>query len=252
MSLRLYTVYGTVCSPNSWQVIGDFNATLTSSEVMGDATGDNQARALYRHFLQRSHGIDTWEVQNDNNARHVCTYSAYNGSCQSIIDRCAHSSHGIDLSVISVPRCFMPGTDHRLISSAVFCSPPTDFNASSSLTSACSQDRSAYPPRFIVPKRHESHRFKMFADRVDGLAREAQLHEHAITDDSEYQLRWQALTDIFLTAGTEAFDLPCTYDCSHQKIVTPTITIILREYSRLNRLLSALKRQTLPQLCAWN
>ncbi|KAK0229129.1 hypothetical protein EDD85DRAFT_776432, partial [Armillaria nabsnona] len=199
---------------HSWQVIGDFNATLTSSEVMGDATGDNQARTLYRHFLQRSHGIDTWEVQNDNNAHHVCTYSAYNGCCRSIIDRC--------------------------------------FNATSSLTSACSQDRSPYPPRFIVPKRHESHRFRTFADRVDCLAREAQLHEHAITDDSKYQLRWQALTDIFLTAGTEAFDLPRTYDHSHQKIVTPTITIILREYSRLNRLLSALKRQTLPQLCARN
>ncbi|PBK64843.1 hypothetical protein ARMSODRAFT_1053492 [Armillaria solidipes] len=205
-----------VTAQHSWQVIGDFNATLTSSEVMGDATSDNHAHAVYRRFLQRCHGIDTWEIQNDNNARHVCTYNAYNGFCRSIIDRCAHSSHGIDLSVISVPRCFMLGTDHRLISSAVFCSPPTDFNASSSLASACSQDRSPYPPRFIVPKRHESHRFKTFADRVDCLAREARLHEHAITNDSDYQLRWQALTDIFLTAGTEAFDLPRTSGKIHR------------------------------------
>ncbi|KAK0458012.1 uncharacterized protein EV420DRAFT_1270768, partial [Desarmillaria tabescens] len=198
---------------HSWQVIGDFNVTLTSSEVMGDATGDNYARTAYRDFLHQSRGIDTWENQNDNDARHVYTFNAYNGTCRSIIDH---------------------------------------LDASSSLTSACSQDRSPYPPRFIVPKRHESYRFETFADRVDCLAREARLHEHPITNDSDYQLRWQALTDIFLAAGNEAFDLPNTYDRSHQKIVTPTITIILREYSRLNRMISALKRRSLPQLCARN
>ncbi|KAK0436639.1 uncharacterized protein EV420DRAFT_1652460 [Desarmillaria tabescens] len=137
---------------HSWQVIGDFNATLMSSEVMGEATGNNHACTAYCHFLQQSHGIDTCEIQNDNDAHHVFTLNAYNGSCWSIIDHCVHSAHGIDISVISTPQSFMPGTDHQLISSAIVCSPPAALNASSSLSSACPQDQSPYPPCFIVPK----------------------------------------------------------------------------------------------------
>ncbi|KAK0446584.1 uncharacterized protein EV420DRAFT_1767751, partial [Desarmillaria tabescens] len=251
---RLHTFWQqirTLCQSalHSWQIIGDCNATVSSCEVQGDASGSNNARLAYHRFLDALQGIDVWSRQGDNDARYVWTYQAYNGTCRSILDRCAHSSNHIIASSIKVPGYFVPGTDHRLIVTVLHCGIPNNSADSVLLPPTEHPVYAPYRPRFLFPKRQESHRFKAFADRVDGLVHDAHLVLTPIQNDDQYQKLYSALSQILQHAAEDSFELPHLPHMGPRKPRNSLISLLLREYSRVNRLISAIKRQTLHILC---
>jgi hypothetical protein len=80
-------------APHSWEVIGDCNVTLSASESSGTSDSSGNARDTYLHFLHSAAGLDVWQRQGNNDAAHCFTWRAYNGLCQSIIDRWASLLH---------------------------------------------------------------------------------------------------------------------------------------------------------------
>ncbi|KAF8237463.1 hypothetical protein L208DRAFT_1247288, partial [Tricholoma matsutake] len=95
-----------------WSAIGDFNATQAACKT-SSLSSSSINRSCYTSFLSESRAHNLWNDQPDQNTRQHYTYRNMCGS--SIIDRAAHSIHGILEGSIEVAPYFISTTDHRPI-----------------------------------------------------------------------------------------------------------------------------------------
>ncbi|CDO70490.1 hypothetical protein BN946_scf184569.g33 [Trametes cinnabarina] len=247
-----WTYVATLCetAPHSWTVLGDFNATLLSSESVSSTTRDGSNRAAYSAFLSRAHGIDIWLAQNDSDARiHYTCKSSGSIAGQSVIDRAAISRTGIASASCATLSDFIPATDHRPVSVFIALNPPVSLRDATTSLSQSSQ-RPSYPPRFLYPKRSEKDRFTRFARLVDEQVAALHLAERPISDDDAFEYRYHSLTHIFRSSGLDAFELPRHNTSAHSlpKPTNPRIRSILTETKHVNRLISAIRRGSLLRL----
>jgi hypothetical protein len=63
-----------------------------------------------------------------------------------------------------------------------------------------------------------------------------------LSSDFDFQVHYDRFTDALFTAAKASFNLPRPHPQVYQKITNPTITLILRELRRVNRLLAVLSR----------
>ncbi|KAK0497442.1 hypothetical protein EDD18DRAFT_1352291 [Armillaria luteobubalina] len=181
---RLIGVYAPYDPGIDTQVLANFWDAI---QLLCSTNGFNNAWVAYQTFVLDTHVVDVWVHQGDNDVTLNCTYSSYNGSTRSIIDRCAHSQLGVLSSTINVPNTFIPGTDHHLITLTLHCIPPPALSGTAALLEPESSPPCIYQPRFLFPKRQEANRFQTFADRVDGLISDANLVLTDLTND--YNMR---------------------------------------------------------------
>ncbi|KAL7277685.1 hypothetical protein ACG7TL_008617 [Trametes sanguinea] len=247
----LYVASLCEAAPHSWTVMGDFNTTLLASESLSPTTHDNHNRSAYSAFLSRTGGIDLWLAQNDSDARvHYTCKSPTRHAGLSVIDRVAVSRIGITAGTCTTLPDFIPATDHRPVLASVALNPPISFRgATTSLVDTTYGP--VYPPRFIYPKRSEKERFIHFARLVDERTAALNLADQPVSDDHTFQTRYEALTEILRVSGLDAFELPRRRVSPHNPPPKPTnarIRSILTETKRVNRLISAIKRNTLMTL----
>ncbi|GBE78620.1 hypothetical protein SCP_0115090 [Sparassis crispa] len=238
-----------LCStaPFSWTVVGDCNATLTLSESSSANLRISAASSQYRTFLNTSHGVDLWSQRDDADASSMYTFHSNNGL--SIIDRVAHSSVGILTGLVQTSNVFVPATDHRPITASLALSPPPRFGPTSSTKIPSLLPYTEFPARFLYPKRSEKHRFDTFAETVDRLVRECDLHNIPITDESSFQLRYQSFTEILHSAAQCAFDVPHRHSSGDaRRVSNPDIRQVMLELRRIGRLIYATRQHSLQHL----
>ncbi|KAG2348418.1 DNase I-like protein, partial [Suillus weaverae] len=233
-------------SPYSWSLIGDCNVTLNIGETSSRSTSLSQAQLQYQTFLCDCHAVDIWDTQNDVDA--AFTYTFRNHIGQSVIDRAVHSTVGVQSSKIEVLDFFIGSTDHRPIRALLSLSAPDGQSPlfPSSLTNSSNQR-----VRPLYPKCHECARFIAFSNEVDHPVLLCGLSGITVADDSSFDVLYHALTDIICNAASLHFEQPrwmTQKEGSAQKIVNPTIRILVREGHRLGRLIAATCGHSISEL----
>ncbi|KAK6972007.1 hypothetical protein R3P38DRAFT_3297233 [Favolaschia claudopus] len=235
---HFWTLIALLCqqAPYSWSIEGDCNATTSSAETTAENYCLTPARRQYVQFLNVTNGKDLWMDQPDRNAAQTFTYKGPFG--QSIIDRVAHSTRGILGGTISVPKLFIPATDHRLIVASIALCPPPSFGSQATIPGFSTP---YYDPRSLYPKRGEKHRFKTFSDTVDELMDREHLQLDSVTDETSWTELYGRLTKILQEAAHSSFEYPTVGTKQGKgKITSTTLKVIVTEIRRVNRLISSL------------
>ncbi|KAG2337078.1 hypothetical protein BDR05DRAFT_952885 [Suillus weaverae] len=233
-------------SPYSWSLIGDCNVTLNISETSSWSTSLSQAQLQYRTFLHDCHAVDIWDTQNDVDA--AFTYTFHNHIGQSVIDRAVHSTVGVQSSEIEVLDFFIGSTDHRPIRALLSMSTP---DGQSPLFPSSLMNSSNQRVQPLYPKCHEHAHFIAFANEVDHQVLLCGLSGITVADDSSFDVLYHALTDIICNAASLHFEQPqwmTQKEGSAQKIVNPTIRILVCEGHRLGRLIAATRGHSISEL----
>ncbi|KAK1229491.1 hypothetical protein PQX77_007441 [Marasmius sp. AFHP31] len=230
---------------HSWSIIGDFNATLSNMEWGDHLAHDGLSRRAYREFLNASMGRNVWSLQGNNNAREDGhTYQAFSlERCCSIIDRCVSSQTGVLMRSISILKTFIPGTDHRLILANLILQPPRGMGHHAYLPD---QQPASYNARFLFPKKGDHSRFHTFAEHAERMVDDEGVVSTTLTTDDEYGTLYNFLTTVLDKSASTAFNLPRQY--AERQTSSPHMKILLREFRRLNKLISAIKRETIHHL----
>jgi len=234
----------------SWSMSGDFNATLSHFESTSTNLSISPARLQYSQFLQLTDAVDVWHSQPNTIASssfYTCRsqLTALSEPTFSIIDRVAASRTSTITAKIALSPHFIPCTDHRPVFSRLVLSPPSSIPGISDIPSEV--PATDYAPRFHVPFRHEKYRYHLFSagvdERLNGSPETFSTH---ISSDADFEQQYSALTAALLSSAKASFRSP-TPSSQSRKITNPTIKLILTELHHINRLLSALSRNTLPQ-----
>jgi len=195
-------------APFSSSIIGDFNATLLSTETTSPnlSPSSSTARQAYSTFLSHTNALDLWLIQPQTNPVHCYTYktnqslSPSSTPHSSIIDRMAVSRHGIISGSTGVLTDFIPCTDHRPISTQLVLSPPSTMTGSSDLPDEILPPQ--YAPCFRFPSQSKKNCFPIFSTKVDHLLHPFKdILDADITLDDEYQQVYSILTDALLNAA---------------------------------------------------
>ena len=243
-------------APYSWEVLGDCNASLAPSESTGTWVQLCRAGRAISSFLSSTNGTDVWSLQGDNDARINPTFKSYATGSQKILDRCLLSSIGILSPSIAAPKFFVPGTDHKWITSSFVSSPPPVLgsNHRANLEQHLSQP-TLYPGRFCFPRKAESERFTAFREAVDDILSRTTKPVLPIQNDDAYETLFNIIGDALEVAGTKAFELPSPRSSQFTKrIRSPSIDVIVRESRRTNRIIAAARQGTMSELslrCQW-
>jgi outer membrane murein-binding lipoprotein Lpp len=231
----------------SWSLHGDLNATLLASESSSDTHDISPSRLAYTHFLQNTDAIDLWRSQPENDISHNYTHRTRGSLANStsitcsIIDRSAVSRIGTLAGTISTFSHFIPCTDHRPIDTRITLVPPSTLSGTSNIPQEVPP--TSYSPRFRHPFCSEKYWFSHFTHEIDNLLSHqppAILNANILSDD-DFLTCYDAFTDILLGAARSSFILPSPWN-HVQKIINPTITLLLRELRRINHLLGAMSR----------
>ena len=237
----------------SWSLSGDFNATLSHFESTSTNFSISPARLQYSQFLQLTDAVDVWHSQPNTIASssfYTCRsqLTALSEPTFSIIDRVAALRAGTLTAEIALSPHFIPCTDHRPVFSRIVLSPPSSIPGVSDIPSEV--PATDYAPRFYVPFRHEKYRYHLFSATVDErLNSGADVFSADITSDDDFEQQYSALTDALLSSAKTSFRSPIRSSQS-RKITNPTINLILTEIRHINRILSALSCNALPQFPA--
>ena len=226
---------------HSWTLIGDCNVTLSPSESLAHTDTTHLKRDAYMACLNAADGYDVWQTQHDADARTSYTCRAFAGHGQSIIDRVAVSHRGTLAANCFVPRDFIPATDHRPVLAHIALLAPT-YLAGHSPCLTPSFSPPTYPPRFKYPKKSESSQFKAFSECVDTSVAMEHLVDRPVVDDASFAERYQALTRILRSCGTDTFELPQSLTAPPPCPNTPRIRAILLEIRHTNQFISALRQ----------
>lgn len=231
----------------SWSIHGDFNATLLTTESTSTSLDISISRIVYSNFLQSTNGVDLWKTQPGCDVTRQYTHrtrqsSTTQGPTYSIIDRSAVSRIGTLAGSISILTDFIPSTDHRPIDTRITLLSPVSVPGHPDIPQEVPP--STYSPRFKHPFRSENYRLGLFSSKVDDLlsALPASAVTASISSDTDFQTQYDAFTQVLLTAARAFFNLPSPHPQVFHKIVNPTITLIVRELRRVNRLLSVISR----------
>ncbi|KAF5385930.1 hypothetical protein D9615_002408 [Tricholomella constricta] len=229
-------------SPFSWSLHGDFNATLSFDESSASSRHVSPSRAAYSSFLNNTGGMDLWRTIPD---RRAATHYTFQGPTstesqvtKSIIDRSASSRRGVLSGTIDILKHFIPCTDHLPIVSHLVLSSPPDTRGCPAVPDEVPP--SVYAPRYRYPTKGDAYRFEKFTDSVNHQLDIADISNVDISDDATFDDVYSKFTHALLTAAADAFILPKTRQFPSQKPLNPTISVILTELKRTNRIISAI------------
>ncbi|KAF5370395.1 hypothetical protein D9758_006983 [Tetrapyrgos nigripes] len=219
----------------SWSIYDDFNATLATCEHSSSQPHLPDARQAYSQFLLSTAGQDLWSDIPDRTVQTHYTYKGARG--MSIIDRVAVSSSAIVDAKLQVLHNFFGSTDHCALLCNVF------LRGSATLTSEYT-DSVRLPARYRVPRRDQRFRFRIFTDNVSRAVSASPSLSRPITTDDDFEKIYSKFGRILHSSAAIAFEKPSQFfsSPSSKSISSPTIRSIQREYKRVNRLVSILKR----------
>ncbi|GBE82322.1 hypothetical protein SCP_0407060 [Sparassis crispa] len=131
----------------SWCILGDCNASISSTETLATSPPNASPRLHYTAFLLNMQAIDLWSYRGDADAHSMFTFK--NHLSQSIINRAAHSPSGFVTGTITANDNFIPATDHCAISASLLLAPPATHTGSAVLHDSVPPND--YPPQFYYP-----------------------------------------------------------------------------------------------------
>jgi hypothetical protein len=105
---------------------------------------------------------------------------------------------------------------------------------------------SSHPPLLSQAYRTSLLRSQQLAGVDERLSGSPETFSAHISSDADFEQQYSALTAALLSSAKASFRSP-TPSSQSRKITNPTIKLILTELHHINRLLSALSRNTLPQ-----
>lgn len=207
----------------------------TSTSTMALHLSDS--RMAYTAFLTQANGRDVWQSHSFGNALQAHTYTSPQGD-RGVIDRAAHSSRGILTADITVPRKFVPATDHRpFLASFLLLAPDGHTRSSLSRTTDASTSSA---PRYRYPRTDATAIFGSFEEVVgERLATfDVDLAAPILSDDV-FESRYHALTSAMHDASAASFPLP-RLPTRHARVSSPEIRPLVIQLHRL-KLISAIK-----------
>lgn len=209
---------------HSWSVAGDLNASVSNTER---ASGGNDARRHFLHFLNITKGIDLWSDLKPQRSRlHDWTCKAHNNRSSSgnIIDRVVISSNcavDADIAVADKAYDFVQMTDHRAVISTLSMRSPESMNATPDIPVDLMEGLQT--PRIKYPSKKDKIKFEEYRNRVDKEITDRKLGSDPITDDTLFLQRYTELTNVIVGTAKEVFGTTRKFDSVNRKISSPLI-----------------------------
>ena len=163
-------------TPHSWTLLGNLNATVSSSERKSRGS---VARTHFNKFLHQAKGTDLW-TKYPEQSRFVdwTCRNCLTTDGGSIIDCIVSSTDGFSDSEILIAddhHDYIPMTDHRPIVGCLILKPPNRILA-------CSLHNVPTPilnnPHIKFPSSKNKHLFQIFCDKTDHKIKTSHLQDH--------------------------------------------------------------------------
>ena len=222
-------------SRHSWTLAGDVNATVSTLEC---ASGGQDARRQYLHFLQNTGAQDLWMLQLDRSRDRDWTCRARGSSNGgNIIDRVVTSIKGLHDAEIGVAHRstdYVPMTDHRGIFAYIQIEPPDGMRPSH--VKSTHHDLSQYlgKPRLQYPSSSNKEKYSEFRIKVDEAIKAESIHSTPVIDDASFIRRYEAMTRILKQCGETVFGhVKRGGKLTHGKITSPKIQRIQAQIKNL-------------------
>ncbi|TFK35966.1 hypothetical protein BDQ12DRAFT_262093 [Crucibulum laeve] len=173
----------------SWSLAGDLNATVSHTER---ASGGNDARLHFSHFLQSTRGRDLWSEKPERTREMDWTCRARRSeNAGNIIDRVVISPTGfIDAEIAVADRShdYVPMTDHRAIIATLFPISLSDHRNEMVIRNDMPFLNKNSQPRIKYPARRDKGKFDEYRERVDLRIQQLKLQDDDIRQKKSLEL----------------------------------------------------------------
>lgn len=227
----------------SWSVAGDLNASVSNTER---ASGGNDARRHFLHFLNKTKGIDLWlDLKPQRSRLHDWTCRAHNNNSSSgnIIDRVVISLNcTIDADILVADKAydFVQMTDHRAVISTLSMRSPESLNASADIPIDLTE--SLHIPRVKYPSKKDKAKFEEYRSRVDKEIMERDMGTDPITNDTLFVQRYTELTEIIVGTARDVFGMTWKFDGTNYKVTSPLIRRLEKRLTHIGGALNLERR----------
>ena len=200
----------------SWTIIGDFNTTVSAAESSNPTAYTSTNSHAFQAFQSTIDGLDTWSLSPE--CHYLMDYTCHAGSGHSLINWVLFSHSGVLHGEIALAPYYVGATDHRPIEACIFLGSSPELSCSP----MPSQNSALH---YYYPWQTEHNHLRLFIEQVDALLRDSPQAHEPVVDDPSYELRYNVLTHIMLTAADTCFTL-----CNNVIPITPLFKMKLSDF----------------------